>query len=181
MTWQGSGGNVTVLNVDKPGKLPDQGVPYLECGSPCLDFDFSPFQLNLFATVTENAYLQLWQIPENGLTQPSNQPAKILKGHTRRVTTVDFHPTADNVILTSSNDLTYRLWDCEAGQQKIKLEGSTDMVLSSSWNFNGSIFASACKDKYLRIFDPRAGQKTMVKCLIENCCIFIKLLGCGSS
>jgi len=36
-----------------------------------------------------------------------------LKGHTRRVPTVDFHPTANNVVVTSSGDNTVRLWDIE--------------------------------------------------------------------
>lgn len=66
----------------------------IECGSECLDFDFNPFNDSVLATVTESAHLQVWKIPPGGITQSMRTPDMTLKGHTRRVTTVDFHPTA---------------------------------------------------------------------------------------
>ena len=34
----------------------------------------------------------------------------------------------------------------------------TDLPLSLSWNWDGSLFATTCKDKSLRIIDPRSGK-----------------------
>jgi len=76
----------------------------------------------------------------------------------RRVTTVDFHPVAGNVLITSSGDNTMRMWDIQKGSEVLKVEGHTDMFQSISWNWNGSVAATSCKDKQLRLIDPRTGQ-----------------------
>ena len=36
-----------------------------------------------------------------------------------------------------------------------------DISLSASWSYNGSLFVVSCKDKKIRIIDPRSG--TVVK------------------
>jgi len=33
-----------------------------------------------------------------------------------------------------------------------------DVPLSASWSYNGSLFAVSCKDRKLRIIDPRVGS-----------------------
>ena len=33
----------------------------------------------------------------------------------------------------------------------------TDLPMSISWNWDGSLFATTCKDKSLRVIDPRTG------------------------
>ena len=58
----GGAGLVAVLPMGKPGRQKDT-IPLLECGSPCLDFDWNPFDDQMLATVTENALLQIWKIP----------------------------------------------------------------------------------------------------------------------
>lgn len=158
---------MAIIPTSQVGKLPDQGVPFLECGSPCLDFDFNPFRDHILATVNENSHLQIWKIPEGGLQKSINQPDLVMKGHTRRVTTVDFHPFASNVVLTTSNDGTYRFWDIEEGKEQLKVNGPNEMTLSNTWNWNGSILATSCKDKYLRTYDPRANKKILVNSFLH--------------
>eukprot|EP01114_Cavostelium_apophysatum_P008322 TRINITY_DN2072_c0_g1_i1.p1 TRINITY_DN2072_c0_g1~~TRINITY_DN2072_c0_g1_i1.p1 ORF type:complete len:931 (-),score=272.47 TRINITY_DN2072_c0_g1_i1:40-2832(-) len=156
---QGAGGRVAVVPLSKKGRQPDS-MPVIECGSDCLDFDFSLFNESLFATVTESAHIQVWRIPEGGLTTTVRTPEITMKGHTRRVTAVDFHPNAANVLVTSAGDLTIRLWDVEKSEEKIKLEGPTDAIQSVSWNWDGSLMASSSKDKEMRIYDPRTNNIT---------------------
>lgn len=47
-------------------------------------------------------------------------------GHTRRITTVDFHPLASNIVVTSAGDFTVRLWDIEKASEQLRLDGHSD-------------------------------------------------------
>src|SRR5436305_15217985 len=76
----------------------------------------------------------------------------------RKVGHVLFHPVADNVLASSSADLTIKLWDIEKGIEKQELNGFLDFVQSMSWNWNGSLLATTCRDKKLRIFDVRSNK-----------------------
>jgi len=49
-------------------------------------------------------------------------------------------------------------------------------VTSISWNHEGTVFASSCKDKKLRIVDPRAGKATAVRLFLS---FFLFLSLCG--
>jgi WD40 repeat protein len=49
------------------------------------------------------------------------------------------------------------LWDIEAGQDAITVNGHGDVITSISWNYNGSLFVSTARDRQLRIVDPRNG------------------------
>lgn len=160
--WQGAGGRVAVIPMRRIGRQPDK-VYCCECGSDCLDFDFNHFDDRVLATVTEMAHLQIWRLPATDLTTDLRTPTATMKGHTRRVTTVDFHPTANNLVLTTSGDLTVRIWDIEKQSERLKVDGHTDTILNFSWNREASAFASACKDKDMRIVDPRANKVTEVR------------------
>lgn len=71
---------------------------------------------------------------------------------------VQFHPVASNVLASASTDLSIKLWDIEKGQEKQELIGHTEIIQSMSWNYNGSLLATTCRDKRLRIFDVRSNQ-----------------------
>jgi len=83
-----------------------------------------------------------------------------LTGHRRKVGTVNWNPTANNVLATSSTDYTVKLWDVEKGQYKNNVEGHGNIIQCVGWNYEGSMFCTTCKDKKLRICDPRANAVT---------------------
>ena len=39
-----------------------------------------------------------------------------------------------------------------------ELECHPDSLFSMSWSFDGSLIATTCKDKKLRVIDPRKGE-----------------------
>lgn len=69
-----------------------------------------------------------------------------------------FHPVAENVLASASTDLTIKLWDVEKGTERQQITGHTEIIQSMSWNYNGSLLATTCRDKKLRIFDVRANK-----------------------
>jgi len=163
--WTGNGGRIGVIGLGDTGRLPSTTTSVLETGSLVYDFDFNPFDEDMIAVGLENAHAKIYKIPEGGILKRGsnyNECAIDLRGHYHKVVSVDFHPTAANVLVTGSGDMTIKLWDINTGDAKLTLEGFGDMPSSNSWNQQGSKLVASCKDSKLRVFDPRQS-----KCIIE--------------
>jgi len=155
---RGGGGPVYVLNRDAPGRL-SSTLPKLEVHrGKVLDFAFNPFNDNVLATASEDCQLKISIIPDGGLKATQSTAAATLSGHEKKVTAVTWHPTTNNVLASAAFDRTVKVWDVES-QQAIysPLDGvHGEAVQHISWNRNGSLLATACKDKVHRVFDPRS-------------------------
>lgn len=57
--------------------------------------------IKLFIYLFIFIFLQVWQIPENGLESPLSEAVVVLEGHSKRVGIVSWHPTARNVLLSA--------------------------------------------------------------------------------
>jgi len=65
-------------------------------------------------------------------------------------------------LATTSTDYAVKIWDIEKGKDVLSVDAQhTDIIQSAEWNKNGSLLATSCKDKKLRIVDPRT--KTIVQ------------------
>lgn len=61
----------------------------------------------------------------------------------------------DNVVL---------IWNVGTAEELYRLDSlHPDLIYNVSWNRNGSLFCSACKDKSVRIIDPRRGVLVAVR------------------
>ena len=49
------------------------------------------------------------------------------------------------------------IWDVARGQPLNVISCHSNTIYSISWNPNGSLFATSCKDKKIRVIDPRTG------------------------
>ncbi|RIA98658.1 hypothetical protein C1645_749469 [Glomus cerebriforme] len=161
INWNaGGGGAFAVIPHKNVGKIND-GIPlYRAHTAPVLDTDFANFNDYVIASCGEDSKVMIWTVPEE-LGEPESpdiEPVAKLHGHGRKVGHVLFHPVADNVLVSSSADLTIKLWDIEKGAEKQELSGFLDFVQSMSWNWNGSLLATTCRDKKLRIFDVRSNK-----------------------
>ena len=156
IAWESGGGAAAVLPIEKTGKLPQGNVPLVSGHKGAvLDMDWNLFNENILATVSEDGYGRIWSIPDGGLTENMEEPVQLLKGHKRKIGTARFHPTADNILATSSADFTVKIWDIVSGDAKLTVEGHSDLISSCMWNKNGSQLVTTCKDKKIRILDPR--------------------------
>jgi coronin-1B/1C/6 len=155
----GGGGSFAVLPWSKTGKV-DANTPLVNGHkAPVLDIDFNPFNDNLIASVSEDGTAKIWGIPEGGLKTNLSDPLQTLTGHRRKVGTVLHNPVANNILATSSTDFSVKVWDIEKGKEVCGIEAQhTDIVQSVDWNENGSLLVTTCKDKKVRLLDPRQNK-----------------------
>lgn len=154
------GGALTVVNLEKLGKQPAQ-LPCLDGHKgPVLDFDFNPFHDNIIATGGDDGKLMVWGIPPGGLVETQTDALVTMSGHQRKINVVRFHPTAEHVLATGAADNFIKIWDAEKGDCVTNIEDHPAMILDLIWNYDGSKLLSSCKDKNVRIIDPRTGATT---------------------
>ncbi|XP_034624710.1 coronin-1B-like, partial [Trachemys scripta elegans] len=99
---EASGGRAfMVLPVLKTGRI-DKSYPTV-CGhtDPVLDIDWCPHNDHVIASGSEYCTIMVWQIRENGLTQPLTEPVVALEGHSKCVGIVIWHSTTRNVLLSA--------------------------------------------------------------------------------
>uniref|UniRef100_A0A8C1GY80 Coronin n=1 Tax=Cyprinus carpio TaxID=7962 RepID=A0A8C1GY80_CYPCA len=153
------GGAFLVLPLQKTGRI-DKAYPTV-CGhtGPVLDIDWCPHNDHVIASGSEDCTVMVWQIPENGLTAPLSEPVVVLEGHSKRVGIVMWHPTARNVLLSAGCDNLIIIWNVGTGEALINLEDMhPDVIFNVCWSRNGSLICTACKDKKVRVIDPRKGK-----------------------
>ncbi|XP_012587123.1 PREDICTED: coronin-7 [Condylura cristata] len=156
-----SGGQVAVLELRKPGRLPDTALPTLQNGAAVTDLAWDPFDPHRLAVAGEDARIRLWRVPPGGLKEVLTTPEAELTGHAEKIYALRFHPLAADVLASSSYDLTVRVWDLRAGAERLRLEGHRDQIFSMAWSPDGQQLATVCKDGRLRVYAPRSGPEPL--------------------
>ncbi|KAL1915477.1 uncharacterized protein VTP21DRAFT_6601 [Calcarisporiella thermophila] len=158
VNWQASGGGAfAVIPHGQVGKQPENLTLYRGHTAAVLDTDFANYNDYVIASASEDGKVMIWNIPEEIPEEMEHvSPVAKLSGHGRKVGHVLFHPVADNVLASSSADLTIKLWDIEKGTSVQEIVGHTEIIQSMAWNWNGSLLATTCRDRKLRIIDVRA-------------------------
>lgn len=170
----GGGGTLVVGRHDRPGRFLDGISPRLigHSGS-ILDHDWNPFDDSMVATGSEDATIKIWTIPddweptgEDGMPKEGDsitdsQSLVTLDGHKKKVTLLQWHPSASNILLSTSADNTTKVWDVSEGQPISSYE-SSKATQDIAWDARGEHYAISTKDKCIRIIDPRTGEETLV-------------------
>ncbi|NXX45266.1 COR2A protein, partial [Tricholaema leucomelas] len=187
------GGAFLVIPIHQTGKL-DPHYPRI-CGHKgnVLDIKWNPFNDFVIASCSEDATVKIWDIPKHLLTRNITTPKKELLGHVRRVGLIEWHPTANNILFSSGYDYKIMIWNLDSKDAVISnpvkiLDIHKDVVLSMSFNTDGSLLATACRDRKIRLIDPRAGavlQEASYKSHKVNKVLFLgnmeKLFSTGTS
>ncbi|XP_069703216.1 coronin-7 isoform X2 [Periplaneta americana] len=149
-----NGSSLAVLPIDDCGRK-SKSMPLLHAHTDTVtDMDFSPFHDGLLATGSQDCLVKLWHIPEKGLEESLCNAECTFSHKQRRVETVCFHPTAD-CLLTTTSYTTLTLWDISTEKEMFSNAEHSDVIQSLSWKKDGTLLATSCKDKQVRILDPR--------------------------
>lgn len=84
-------------------------------------------------------------------------PMRSLEDHDERVNRVLFHPMGRH-LLSTSHDMTWRVWDLETGQSMLLQEGHTAPVYAIAVHPDGSLVATADTTGLARLWDLRTGR-----------------------
>lgn len=165
VNWNSSGGGAfAVIPIKEVGKAPDQVPLFRGHTAQVLDTEFNPFNDNIVASASDDGKIGIWEIPEDYSlhgyvdedgTPTDLKPLKMLSGHSRKVGHLLFHPTAENILASSSLDYTVKIWDISEGKDKFTLK-HPDMVTSMSFSYDGNRLVTVSRDKKLRVWDIRA-------------------------
>ncbi|XP_072934120.1 coronin-1C-A isoform X2 [Epargyreus clarus] len=152
------GGAFIVLPHNKVGRIPADHPLVGGHKGPVLDIAWCPHNDNVIASGSEDCVVKVWQIPDGGLSRTLSEPVVDLVYHQRRVGLVLWHPTAQNVLLTAGSDNQIAIWNVGTGEVLISLDCHPDLIYSACWNWTGSKLLTTCRDKKIRIIDPRKGE-----------------------
>jgi coronin-1B/1C/6 len=152
------GGAFIVLPHHKVGRIPADHALVGGHKGPVLDIAWCPHNDNVIASGSEDCVVKVWQIPDGGLSRTLTEPVVDLVYHQRRVGLVLWHPSALNVLLTSGSDNQIVIWNVGTGEVLVHIDCHPDIVFSACWNWDGSKLVTTCKDKKIRIIDPRTGD-----------------------
>ncbi|KAG9119776.1 Coronin-like protein crn1, partial [Ceratobasidium sp. 392] len=170
--WRGWGGTLLRLPPRHPPTIqaPKSHPPCARHTAPVLDVDWSPFSDSVVVSGGEDGRVLVWKVESSqfdgwgGEWRPRDfDPVASISGSGRKVGQVLFHPIAENVVAASTvGDGTVRLWDlANTDDAKISFTGHADTIRSLTWNPAGTLLATTCRDRKIRLFDPRAGSKAV--------------------
>lgn len=163
VNWDSSGGGAfAVIPLEEVGKAPDTVSLFRGHKGPVLDTAFDPFDHQIIASCSDDGNIFVWKIPEdysfhnyrdsNDEVKDILEPHLILKGHSRKVGHISFHPCAKDVLVSSSIDYSVKFWNVQSGTEEFTLQ-HPDLVTSFDFNYNGQLLATTSRDKKLRIWD----------------------------
>uniref|UniRef100_A0ABI7WHP4 Coronin n=1 Tax=Felis catus TaxID=9685 RepID=A0ABI7WHP4_FELCA len=159
-----SGGQVAVLELRKPGRLPDTALPTMQNGAAVTDLAWDPFDPYRLAVGGEDARIRLWRVPPEGLEEVLTTPEAVLTGHTEKIYSLRFHPLAADVLASSSYDLTIRIWDLKARAERLRLQGHRDQEGPGPEGARGARIVWVCDGHCLLVsgFDSRSERQLLL-------------------
>ncbi|XP_062512279.1 coronin-1A-like isoform X2 [Corticium candelabrum] len=156
------GGAFIVHRLDKPGRLDLNASRVVGHKGAVLDIKWNPFDENVIASASEDCTVKVWEIPEDGLTENLTKEVVNLVGHNRRVGFLEWHPTAEHVLATAGYDYMIMIWDISTGEELVSIDSHPDMIFSMSFDPLGIRMVTTCKDKKIRVIDPRISEVVAV-------------------
>ncbi|KAF8159215.1 microtubule binding protein [Crassisporium funariophilum] len=179
VNWNASGGGAfAILPLPSPfqsitgfpTKLPDT-IPLARSHTAAvLDTDWSPHNDSIVASGGEDGKVMIWKVEsshfegwgQEGWVPQDFDPVLRIDGSPRKIGQVLFHPTASNVLASASGEYTVKLWDLANPEDpRAVLSGHGDIVQSMAFNPTGNLLVTTCRDRKLRLFDPRAGGEAV--------------------
>ncbi len=125
----------------------------------CCGVAWSPFESNVqLASGGADSKIMLWNIHGgNEVLGPSAE----LAGHELRVNRVAYHPKCANLLASTSDDETWRLWDLERMEEVLLQEGHIGGVIGLAMHPDGSLVSTSDTVGVIRVWDMRSGRSIL--------------------
>ena len=106
---------------------------------------FSPDDQSLVSGHDDNA-LRVWDLC-------SEQPPRLLKGHTNVVQCVAFSPDSQ-LIASGAQDRTVRIWNARTGELRLTYKGHSDQIKGLIFSPDGQTLLSSGRDRTIQACGP---------------------------
>ena len=154
----GGGGSFLVLPLAQTGRVGRHWAGRVTGhAGPVLELRWSPFNDNLIASSSQDCTVKVWYIPDGSPTE-MKESLVTLSAHKKKVSLIEWHPVADNIIASVGYDNLIIIWNVSKAVPVTFIRSHPDTIFSISWDRLGSALATTCKDKQVRVVDPRSGQ-----------------------
>lgn len=158
-------GTICVVPLPRVGTVPEETPLFFNINedqdrTAINEFEFSPHDNQLIACAGQDGSVAAFRIPgPDGLTENIKEASVRVQASEKRLLSVGWHPLASSVVYTASANKQISFFDLEAESVLFDLPAvHKGLFTNGSWNKDGSQFATCCKDKKLRIFDPRNSE-----------------------
>ncbi|XP_028836244.1 coronin-2B [Denticeps clupeoides] len=157
------GGAFLIISIHHTGRVDPQHARVCGHEGKVLDVKWDPFSDLRIASCSEDCTVKVWNIPPQGVRNNLTTPLKELRGHTRRVGLIEWHPTARDILFSSAYDCKVLVWrldvcECVCCRPVRVIDSHTEVLLSLSFNTDGSRLATACRDKSVRVIHTHTGE-----------------------
>ncbi|XP_046873546.1 coronin-2B-like [Hypomesus transpacificus] len=155
------GGAFLVLPVHHKGRVPPLQPRVSGHTSRVLDVKWNPFDDLCIASCSEDCTVKIWDIPSQGVQQNITVARKTLIGHSKRVGLIEWHPTARDLLVSSAYDYKVMVWDVSQDGRvlrPVRQLQTPELLLSVSLSRDGRWLACCCRDRRLRVLEPRSGR-----------------------
>jgi len=155
----GGGGAFVVLNQEKKGRL-EPDLPKVSAHKEyVLDLQWSPFNDNMLASCSEDGSIKVWAVPDGGIVTNWDMDRALLtlEYHERRCVQISWHPIAENVLLSVSQEPKICIWNLDDGTAEVEIL-CPDIIWNACWGMKGDKIVTSCKDKKFRIYNARSGD-----------------------
>ena len=154
----GGGGSFLVLPLTQSGRVGRHWAGRVTGhAGPVLELKWSPFNDNLIASSSQDCTVKVSYIPDGSLTE-IKESLVTLSAHKKKVSLIEWHPVADNIIASVGYDNLIIIWNVSKAVPVTFISCHPDTIFSISWDRSGSALATTCKDKQVRVVDPRSGR-----------------------
>ncbi|KAG1788632.1 WD40-repeat-containing domain protein [Suillus plorans] len=143
-------------------KLPDVIPLARSHAAPILDTDWSPHNDSIVASGGEDGKVMIWKVESSALEDLGQDHWVLEDFDPVAIGQVFFHPTASNVLTSASSERIVKFWNlADTDCPRSVLTGHSDTIQCLAFNPTGTLIATTCRDKKLRLFDPRAGGEAV--------------------
>ncbi|NXN38570.1 COR2B protein, partial [Rhinoptilus africanus] len=158
VTESAGGGSFLVIPLEQTGRI-EPNYPKV-CGHQgnVLDIKWNPFIENIIASCSEDTSARGCRCPPT--------PGVLLRGRSCTLGLSLLPPRGFNEVVIKERGCSGQppcfpqvlIWNLDIGEPVKMIDCHTDVILCMSFNTDGSLLATSCKDKKLRVVEPRSGR-----------------------
>eukprot|EP01095_Lingulamoeba_sp_RSL-Kostka_P002312 TRINITY_DN13164_c0_g1_i1.p1 TRINITY_DN13164_c0_g1~~TRINITY_DN13164_c0_g1_i1.p1 ORF type:complete len:401 (-),score=155.46 TRINITY_DN13164_c0_g1_i1:132-1334(-) len=156
-------GSIAVVPLSRYGTVPEDTPTFTYFNDEMYqtqinEFNFSPHDDKMIGSAGNDGGFAIWKIPtDEGLTEEITTPEIRVQASDKRLLNFEWHPLAEGIVIVGAGNKVVSFHDLQQGgaEQFTLPQVHKGLVTGIDWNYEGSLMATCCKDKKLRIFDPR--------------------------